>query len=355
MKKSLFGYSISEVDVMLNTLREENESLNGTITTLKTQVKNNETNGAKANLLEADLKKLEEKLKQLSEEKDELISQTASLSQEVTDYIQINSELKEQITLLQQQNDTLNAQLSELQLQNAAADEANSKVDYSFMESLQSQLDTEKENKALLEKAFADKSYELIAASEELDKARIEIDQLREELIVSTAPHEEQAAADILASSENNLKHSTAVTLQAYKDMTRMRKEVMDYMHTQMREFYKLVNENSVRMNELMEQRQTEYNKMVREFFKNATEFHANLSDNEDIYSKMTEYNFNLDKLSNSMNEIMNQFVEGSGAYLKEAEAELPNHPATAAPEVTLLNNKEVKPFVFKEIRRVNP
>ncbi len=352
MKKGLFGYSISEVDVMLNTLREENESLNGTITTLKTQVKNNETNGAKANLLEADIKKLEEKLKQLGEEKDELLSQAASLSQEVTNYSQINSELKEQITLLQQQNDTLNAQLSELQLQNAA--EANSKVDYSFMESLQSQLDTEKENKALLERALADKSYELIAASEELDKARIEIDQLKEELVVSTASQEEQAAADILESSENNLKHSTAITLQAYKDMTRMRKEVMDYMHTQMREFYKLVNENSVKMNELMEQRQNEYSKMVREFFKNATEFHANLSDNEDIYSKMTEYNFNLDKLSNSMNEIMNQFVEGSGAYLNEAEAELPNQPATA-PEVTLLNNKEVKPFVFKEIRRVNP
>ena len=352
MKKGLFGYSISEVDVMLNTLREENESLNGTITTLKTQVKNNETNGAKANLLEADIKKLEEKLKQLGEEKDELLSQAASLSQEVTNYSQINSELKEQITLLQQQNDTLNAQLSELQLQNAA--EANSKVDYSFMESLQSQLDTEKENKALLERALADKSYELIAASEELDKARIEIDQLKEELVVSTASQEEQAAADILESSENNLKHSTAITLQAYKDMTRMRKEVMDYMHTQMRKFYKLVNENSVKMNELMEQRQNEYSKMVREFFKNATEFHANLSDNEDIYSKMTEYNFNLDKLSNSMNEIMNQFVEGSGAYLNEAEAELPNQPATA-PEVTLLNNKEVKPFVFKEIRRVNP
>ncbi len=352
MKKGLFGYSISEVDVMLNTLREENESLNGIITTLKTQVKNNETNGAKANLLEADIKKLEEKLKQLGEEKDELLSQAASLSQEVTNYSQINSELKEQITLLQQQNDTLNAQLSELQLQNAA--EANSKVDYSFMESLQSQLDTEKENKALLERALADKSYELIAASEELDKARIEIDQLKEELVVSTASQEEQAAADILESSENNLKHSTAITLQAYKDMTRMRKEVMDYMHTQMREFYKLVNENSVKMNELMEQRQNEYSKMVREFFKNATEFHANLSDNEDIYSKMTEYNFNLDKLSNSMNEIMNQFVEGSGAYLNEAEAELPNQPATA-PEVTLLNNKEVKPFVFKEIRRVNP
>ncbi len=352
MKKGLFGYSISEVDVMLNTLREENESLNGTITTLKTQVKNNETNGAKANLLEADIKKLEEKLKQLGEEKDELLSQAASLSQEVTNYSQINSELKEQITLLQQQNDTLNAQLSELQLQNAA--EANSKVDYSFMESLQSQLDTEKENKALLERALADKSYELIAASEELDKVRIEIDQLKEELVVSTASQEEQAAADILESSENNLKHSTAITLQAYKDMTRMRKEVMDYMHTQMREFYKLVNENSVKMNELMEQRQNEYSKMVREFFKNATEFHANLSDNEDIYSKMTEYNFNLDKLSNSMNEIMNQFVEGSGAYLNEAEAELPNQPATA-PEVTLLNNKEVKPFVFKEIRRVNP
>lgn len=351
MKKGLFGYSVSEVDVMLNTLREENESLNGTITTLKTQVKNNETNGAKANLLEADVKKLEEELKQLNDEKDELLSQTASLSQEVTDYTQKYSELKEQLTLLQQQNDTLNAHISELQLQNA---DASSQVDYSFMESLQSQLEKEKENKALLERALADKSYELIAASEELDKARTEIEQLKEELVISTASLEEQAAANITESREQNLKHSSAVTLQAYKDMTRMRKEVMDYMHHQMREFYKLVNENSVRMNELMEQRQNEYSKMVREFFKNATEFHANLSDNDDIYSKMTEYDFNLDKLSNSMNVIMNQFVEGSGAYGKEAEAELPDQPATAA-EVTLLNNKEVKPFVFKEIRRVNP
>ncbi|MDF2868966.1 MAG: hypothetical protein K0R05_541 [Anaerocolumna sp.] len=354
MKKSLFGYSVSEVDVMLNTLRDENESLNGTITTLKTQVKNNETNGAKANLLEADVKNLEEKLKQLSDEKNELLSQVASLSQEATDYTQINSNLKEQIALLQQQNETLNSQISELQIQNTAIAEAESKVDYSFVESLQAQLDSEKENKASLERDLADKYNELIAASEELDKAKIEIDQLKEELVIVTDSHDEQAVASTLELNENNQMQSSAVTLQAYKDMTRMRTEVMDFMHTQMREFYKLVNENSVRMNEVMEQRQTEYNKMVREFFKNATEFHANLSNTEDIYSKMTEYNFNLDKLSNSMNEIMNNFVEGSGAYMKAAEAELNNQNSSDTQEITLLNNKEVKPFVFKEIRRVN-
>ena len=40
MKKSLFGYNVSETDITLNALREENESLNAAIIDLKTQIKN---------------------------------------------------------------------------------------------------------------------------------------------------------------------------------------------------------------------------------------------------------------------------------------------------------------------------
>lgn len=355
MKKSLFGYNASEVDVMLNTLREENESLNGTITTLRTQVKNSESNGAKATLLEIDIKNLEERLKLVSDEKNDLLSQIASLSQESSALNGINADLITQIELLKQQNETLNNQISDLQLQNTATLELNSKVDYSFMETLQSQLDSEKEYKVTLEKALYDKTEALTDTTTELEKAKIIIEQLKDELALSAAVTDEQAAASSIEDKQfDTQKPSADITLQAYQDMTRMRNEVLEYMHTQKREFYKLVNENSVRLNEVMEQRQTEYNKMIREFFKSATEFHGNLTNSEDMYSKMTDYSFNLDKLSNNMNEIMNNYAEMSGAYLKETEAMTDNNVEPVSKDLPHQNMKEVKPFVFKEIREKN-
>ena len=84
MKKSLFGYNVSETDVTLNALREENESLNTAIIDLKTQIKNiaSEEN-VKVSLLENKIIKNNEALQNAAIEKRELLSQIAMLSEEV--------------------------------------------------------------------------------------------------------------------------------------------------------------------------------------------------------------------------------------------------------------------------------
>lgn len=84
MKKSLFGYNVSETDITLNALREENESLNATIIDLKTQIKNiaSEEN-VKVSLLENKIIKNNEALQNAANEKRELLSQIAMLSEEM--------------------------------------------------------------------------------------------------------------------------------------------------------------------------------------------------------------------------------------------------------------------------------
>ncbi len=84
MKKSLFGYNVSETDITLNALREENESLNAAIIDLKTQIKNiaSEEN-VKVSLLENKIIKNNEALQNAAIEKRELLSQIAMLSEEV--------------------------------------------------------------------------------------------------------------------------------------------------------------------------------------------------------------------------------------------------------------------------------
>lgn len=84
MKKSLFGYKISETDITLNALREENESLNAAIIDLKTQIKNiaSEEN-AKISLLENKIIKNNEAMQNAANEKRELLSQIAMLSEKV--------------------------------------------------------------------------------------------------------------------------------------------------------------------------------------------------------------------------------------------------------------------------------
>ncbi|MBP7174681.1 MAG: hypothetical protein KBA53_00490 [Thermoclostridium sp.] len=63
MKRSLLGYKVSEVNAVLDALREENEALNAAIITLKTQVKNNAIEkSAKSILLEEELEQCKKKL-----------------------------------------------------------------------------------------------------------------------------------------------------------------------------------------------------------------------------------------------------------------------------------------------------
>lgn len=331
MKKGLFGYKVSEVDVMMNTLREENESLNATITTLKTQIKNSEICGAKANLLEDNLKSMEENLAQLTKEKNELLTQTTALSTEAEASKRQNADLMAQIEHLHMQNEDLGHQVTELQQQTA---------DTSLLEDLQLQLDSEKEYKAALEQAFNDKAEKLTAAADELastkaaletvtgelneaqEKAQREIKQLEEELAITRIAVEEQEKITAINKKQlANRDQASEISYWAYYNMSKMRNEVVEYIHEQMKEYYQFVNEASVKMHTSIEQRQSEYNRMIREFFATASEFRTNLSNIEDKYSSMVDYRLNTDKIANRMDEIMNNFIEEADAYLKKEKA----------------------------------
>lgn len=241
MKKTFWGYNVSEVDIIINTLREENESLNATITTLKTQIKNSETSGAKANLLEADLRMLEEDLNKLKEEKLELLSQISSS--------------KEESEALKQQNESLNLQLSQLQLQNAQQIDLQHTEDPSFGEVVQ----TEAEYKVNLEQELHDMTEETISAEGELKKAIVpikelikvqsEIDAMKDEVAISNNTAFEQLRAKTVdCNSQENLNQMSEISLHAYSEMSKMRNEVIDYIHTQMKEYYKMLDENNAKL-----------------------------------------------------------------------------------------------------------
>ncbi len=259
MKKSFRGYKVSEVDIIINTLREENESLNATITTLKTQIKNSEASGAKASLLEADLRILEENLKKLNEEKLELISQISSISEESES--------------LKQQNENLNLQLSQLQLQNTMQLESQHTEDPSSIEAPQpepeykSDLEQEPQDMADETVSAEDESKKTIAAIKEFNKVQSEIDIMKDEVAASNS-----TAID--CSSQENLSQMSEISFRAYVEMSKMRNEVIDYIHTQMTEQYRILDENNAK----------------------------------------------LYKVSNTMDKIMADFIKRSNDYLKTAD-----------------------------------
>ncbi len=376
MKKGFFGYNVSEVDVMLNTLREENESLNATITTLKAQIKNSETGGAKATLLEADLKSCEESIKQLNEEKQELKYQVSSLTAEYGVVNNKNAELIKKIEQLQKEKEDLNLQISGFQQQISELKEQTSNVDLSFFESLQSQLESEREYKAVLELALNSKTEELTAAAldledirtnyealstdketaqelrRELELAQMEIDQLNEELAVAKLAIDEQAKMKVLEKKQQaNLNLASEISFRAYYDMSKLRNEVVEYMQTQMKDYYQSMNDNSVKMRAAIEQRQAEYNQMIREFNTKSAEFRVSLSNMEDKYNDMTDYSMNIDKLSNRMNEIMNKFIDESNTCLKRREGDtLVEEDSCIKEKASVISSEKSnnKPLVFK-------
>jgi chromosome segregation ATPase len=378
MKKGFFGYNVSEVDVMLNTLREENESLNATITTLKSQIKNNETGGAKANLLEADLKNREESIKNLNEENNELKHQVSSLTAEYSVLTDQNTELMKEIEELHKEKENLNIQIFGLQQQVKELKDQTTNVDTSFLESLQVQLESEKEYRTVLEQALNSKAEELTAAtldleevrtsyeslSQEFDKektqelikelelAQMEISQLKDELAIAKLSIDEQAKMKVLEKKQQaNLNLASEISFRAYYDMSKLRNEVVEYMQEQMKEYYQSVNENSVKMRAAIEQRQTEYNQMIRDFNAKASDFRVGLSNMEDKYNDMADYSMNIDKLSNRMNEIMNNFIDTSNACLKKKEGETISDEECYNKEKAPINSVEKsnnKPLVFK-------
>lgn len=385
MKKGFFGYKVSEVDVVINALREENESLNATITTLKTQIKNSAAdNGAKANLLEADLKKNEEILKQVTEDKNELISQISSLTLESDLLNQQNTELISQMEHLHRQNEDLNRQISEYRMQIMELTAQVGNADTSVVYSLKSRVDGEKEYKTAVEQAFKVKKQILTAATSdleeddqrgtftdeyirmkeelehtkaalgsvtnELEKAHKDIGQLRDELAIAQLAVDEQAKMKAIEKKQfADLNQASRISYQAYYDMSRMRNEVVEFLHEQIKEYYQFVNENSIKMRTAIEKRQSEYNQMIREFFTRASEFRANLSNIDAEYSNLADYNMNIDKISHRMNEIMDSFIEESTVNLKIREEALKPWEDHAAPEKDTGNTEEVsKKPIFK-------
>ena len=88
MKRSFFGYKISEVDTLIETLREENESLNTELSKLKIEAKNNPgSKNAKYILLEENLKKYEDDLIRLDKENKALQEQVIYLQDKLA-YLQ---------------------------------------------------------------------------------------------------------------------------------------------------------------------------------------------------------------------------------------------------------------------------
>lgn len=363
MKKVFFGYKVSEVDLIINTLREENESLNATITTLKTQIKNSdESSGAKANLVEADLKKLEENLKQLNNEKNENMSLISSLSEESEVLRKKNEELTARIEHLNMQNENLELQLADSQQQSIKQSDDQITNDIFLIETLQSQLNTEKEYKITLEKALNGKVEELTAVTSELEKSKetemeleialAEINRLKRELAISEfAVNEQRKMKAFEKQQQENMNQASEVSLRAYYEMSKIRNEVVEYMQERMKEYYQLINENSVKISAAIEQHQLEYNQMIREFFTKAYEYRVSLSNIEDDYSNMTDFSLNIDKIANRMNEIMNKFVQESNSYLKNAETNLTPSEMLYMKEETPVSTTEdsaIRPLVFK-------
>lgn len=297
MKKSLFGYKKTEVDVLINTLREENDSLNATITTLNTQIKNGEATSAKVNLLESEIESLKGQ----------------------------NAELMKQIENLQNEKEALNKENSELKKQI---------IDTSFVDNLKEQLNSEKKAREALELELRtqveeltaatvelDKSYEI---SEELNKAHKKIQQLEEELKDARQAAEELSQIKIIEKRQVlNQKLASEISLRAYYEMSKMQHEVVDYVHGQIKDYYQCVNENNLKLRADIEQCQLLYNQMIRDFFSKANEFRTALSNMENNYSNMVDYNINTDKLSNRMNEIINNFLNDTNNSIAEKDKEL--------------------------------
>lgn len=115
MRKTIFGYKISEVNKIIENLREENENLNATIVTLKLHNKNNGNyKNAKYILLEEDLKNYEKDIINFKIEIKELKTQISILTNEIESLNKQNAKLKEQNENLHKENIILKEELAQL-------------------------------------------------------------------------------------------------------------------------------------------------------------------------------------------------------------------------------------------------
>lgn len=240
MKKSLFGYKIAEVNVIIDALREENESLNATITTLKTQIKNTiGQKSAKSILVEEDLKKLETDLIKINKEKAELLVQISTLTKEFEVLYQQNKELRNRITYLGNENEDLHLQLHKLQKRFAKESSLTSEV--------------------------------AITNTKDFISNKKIVDAVEDEAI------------------ETEL--NTNNTINSNLDMAKMRVDIINYMNKTLHNYQQLVNKSAVQENASASQTRLQNSQMINELYLKAIEFFANLSSIELEHSKHDDNN----------------------------------------------------------------
>lgn len=234
MKKELFGYKISDVNAILDSLREENASLNATITTLKTQIKNNVGDvSAKSMLLENELSKSEKELMKLNKERDDLLTQISYLTKEKESLNQKNIDLNNQIELLLADKKDSSKKLTELQ----------------------SQLDNE---------------------ATTFGEAAITVEEFlttpMNELPDNTEIYFNQDKSDSTASKD--------------RDLTKYRSDIINYMNESLNTYQKLVSESSDKNKVSKDVHHlNEYNYLIHDLYIKAIDFFANLS-NIDLTDK---------------------------------------------------------------------
>jgi len=125
MRKSFFGYKISDVNKKIDSLQEEIESLNASIITHKIHNKNSAIKSTKTLLLEEELRKYENDLYNLSTENNELKTQNINLANEY-------ESLKKQYLELKMKNEDLHKE--NMILKQQLADSADSEVAITYEE-----------------------------------------------------------------------------------------------------------------------------------------------------------------------------------------------------------------------------
>ena len=315
MKKSLFGYNVSEVNVMINALREENESLNATITTLKTQMKNGlNGNGAKFTLLETDLKRNEEELKRVSQERDAFMIKISSLTKELEELRLQNAELIAHPIPLH---------INNIGITELAAGKEPEAIAIPSQKNIE-ELQTSKEELSAVREERNDElrrnrreleslSAALNSKNEELIKTKSELSLTKDSLVATKAALD--TAIDQLEKFQKekkpiNVNKASEISYQAYYEMSRMRSEIVEYMHQLTKEYYQLLNDNNLKIRSALECRQQEYNQMVREFFTETSEFRNKLSSIEVECGNVVDFNMNIEQVSMRMKEIMDQFMK---------------------------------------------
>lgn len=273
MKKSFFGYNISEVNITMSNIREENESLNATITSLKAHIKKLEAErNVKGNHSEDDYKSLEADLKKALEERDQLAGKLAF------------EQSQQEIAATKLQTGSL-----------------------STASSTDGEYEKVKQALASAKTAFSDKllEYELV---------RKETEQLRVELIPSSKAVEEltNLQAD---------KQIQDLSYQAYYDMLKIQHEVSVFLREQLKAYYQSVDDNNSKIRNEIEQCQQEYEQMIQDFITKVSELCNHLSHIDYEHAVVSDHRLKVDAMDERIKSIINHFFENAIVDQKKMDA----------------------------------